>query len=63
MAEEKKGLPKTVFVKRVVENDVTVYLAAYEEEDDAVDDDGEVIEVGVYELKRTKRMHKVAQEV
>jgi hypothetical protein len=63
MAEEaKKKLPKTVFVRREQDGDEN-YLCIYEEENGAVDDDGEVAEVGVYELKRTKRMRKVAQEV
>lgn len=59
---EKKELPKTVFIKREKDGDEH-YLCIYEEEEDAVEDDGEVTEVGVYELARVKRMRKVAQEV
>lgn len=61
MPDEKK-LPATVYVKREIDGDQN-YLCVYETEEDSVDDDGTVTEVGVYELKRVKRMRKVAQEV
>lgn len=62
MADEKKELPKTVYLKREIDGGEN-YLCVYEVEEDAVDDDGTVTEVGVYEFKRVKRMRKVAQEV
>jgi len=61
--ETKKELPGTVFVKRVRDSGEE-YLCVYEEEDESlVEDNGGVTELGVYELKRVKRMRKVVQEV
>ena len=53
------GLPTTIFVRQVEDEDAT-YLVAEEAIHDVVPD-GEQVEIGIYELRETKKARLVVE--